>query len=346
MVDLALMTRLLSAVPDHARVILLGDEHQLASVEAGAVLGDICAVGSPPGYSAAFASRIACWVDGEVEVSDGEPNAIRDGIVRLTHSYRYDPQSGIGALARAINRGDADSALEILDSPDSPEVLRFDLERSGPAIAMLQRDIVEGYRAFLEEEDPARMLERFSRFRVLSPQRMGPGGVEELNRQIESVLRREELIVESGESYPGRPLMVKTNDYAQDLYNGDIGIVLPQRDGQGDVARVAFDAAGHDDDDDAGNVRRLAHSRLPAHETAFAMTIHKSQGSEFDRVVVVMTDRASEHASRELLYTAVTRARSHVSIYASRDAIAQALGRRIQRASGLGDALRSPNGGL
>jgi exodeoxyribonuclease V alpha subunit len=199
------------------------------------------------------------------------------------------------------------------------------------------------------------MLERFSQFRVLSPQRMGPGGVEELNRQIEAVLRREGLIGAMGEIYPGRPIMVKTNDYAQDLFNGDIGIVLPRSDGEDEVERVVFRDDSRSDSgdlaaaqpgtrDELRAIRRLAYSRLPDHETAYAMTIHKSQGSEFDRVAVVLTEQASKHASRELLYTAVTRARSRVVLYASRDAIAQAVDRRIQRASGLGDALRSPAG--
>ncbi len=334
MVDLALMTRLLSAVPDDARVILLGDEHQLASVEAGAVLGDICAIGNSPGYSSAFASRLSRWVGEDVETvpPDLEPNEIRDSIARLTHSYRYDAESGIDALARAINRGDVSAALEILDGPDYPEVLRFDLDARGPSIVQLYRDITAGFRGFLAEADPERMLERFAYFRVLSPQRKGPGGVEELNRQIEAVLRREKLIGESADRYPGRPLMVKTNDYAQELFNGDVGIVIA---GDEAIERVVFHG-------ETGSVRRLAYSRLPEHETAFAMTIHKSQGSEFDRVAVVLTDFASQRASRELLYTAVTRARSRVALYGSRDAIARAIGRKIERASGLGAALRSP----
>jgi exodeoxyribonuclease V alpha subunit len=176
---------------------------------------------------------------------------------------------------------------------------------------------------------------------------MGPGGVEDLNRQIEAVLRREGLIGASGETYPGRPIMVKTNDYAQDLFNGDIGIVLPRPAGENEVERVVLrDLSQSDALDEPLAIRRLAYSRLPDHETAYAMTIHKSQGSEFDRVAVVLTEQASKYASRELLYTAVTRARSSVVLYASRDAITQAVDRRIQRASGLGDALRSPAGDL
>jgi exodeoxyribonuclease V alpha subunit len=335
MVDLALMTRLLAAVPKTARVILLGDEYQLASVEAGAVLGDICASAST-GYSRAFASRLEQWVGGGVESSnEGEaPCDIQDSIVRLTHSYRYGEDSGIGALARAINGGDGSQALEILDSDQFPDVTRVNFDQRTESQALFHAELLDGFAGFLSSEDPEERLRKFSEFRVLSPQRAGSGGVEELNRQIEAVLRRGELIRGRAERYAGRPLIIKTNDYAQSLWNGDVGVVLG---GDAGVERVVFDA----DRADRDAVRTFAYARLPECETAFAMTIHKSQGSEFDRVAVVLTDAAAERATRELLYTAVTRARSQVTLYGSKEAIAQAIGRKIQRASGLGDALRS-----
>jgi exodeoxyribonuclease V alpha subunit len=310
MVDLALMARLLSAVPRDARVILLGDEHQLASVEAGAVLGDICA--------AAIKSRGA-----------GAAPAIGECIARLSHSYRYDAKRGIGALARAINDGDVDATLEILASPDHPEVERLDFEPRGVGEARLRRDIVDGYRVYLEEVDPDKILAQFSQYRVLSPQRKGPGGVEELNQQIETALRREQLIGSSPDRYERRPILVKANDYGVQLFNGDIGIVEP---GQVGIERVLFQG-------DEGELRKVTYARLPQHESAFAMTVHKSQGSEFERVAVVLTAYAARHASRELLYTAITRARSSVTLYGSESAIAEAVGRRIARSSGLADAL-------
>lgn len=337
MVDLVLMTRLLAAVPKHARVILLGDEYQLASVEAGAVLGDICAAAASQGYSPTFATRLARWVGSGVEVVSGEGVAgdVQDSIVRLTHSYRYDEDSGIGALARAINEGDGARVIEILGSPRFPDVGRADFDSHGDSLAAFHRECVEGFGEYLSHDDPEEMLRRFSYFRVLTPQRAGSGGVEELNRQIEAVLRRAQLVRGRNERFAGRPLMIKANDYAQSLWNGDVGIVL---EGESGVERVVFDA----DSGDARAVRRIAYSRLPECETAFAMTIHKSQGSEFDRVAVVLSDIAAERVTRELLYTAVTRARSRVTLYASEDAIAQAIDRKIQRSSGLGDALRSP----
>jgi len=338
MVDLALMTRLLSAVPDDARVILLGDEYQLASVEAGSVLGDICSAATGRGYSPASGKRLRRWVGAGVEVaaSDRDSSEIDDSLVRLTHSYRYDPGSGIGALARAINEGDATRALEILEAAESPEVMRVDFSAHRKAEGTFAARMVEGFHGYLAQEDPAGMLRDFGQFRVLAPQRVGPGGVVQLNREIEAYLRGADLLRDQSDRYPGRPLMVKSNDYGQALWNGDVGIVLP---GEPGLERVVFDA----EQGGAEGTRRLAYSRLPECETAFAMTIHKSQGSEFERVAVVLTDAAAERATRELLYTAVTRARTGVTLFASANAIAQAIGRQIPRSSGLGDALRSPN---
>ena len=351
MVDLALMTLLLAAVPKDARVIFLGDEFQLASVEAGAVLGDICSAAPADGYSQEFATRLEAWVgDGVESLPDGHgASEIQDSIVRLTHSYRYDEQSGIGALSRAVNRGDAAAALEVLESADYPEVTRSDFDPRGASIAAFYAECIDGFTEYLSCNDPGQMLRRFSHFRVLTPQRVGPGGVEDLNRQIEAVLRREQLIHGTAERFVGRPLMVKVNDYAQSLWNGDLGVVVGgvvggAEGGDPGIERVVFEADTPKLTDglESDTTRTLAYARLPECETAFAMTIHKSQGSEFDRVAVVLTDVAAERATRELLYTAITRARSKVTLYGSKDAIAQAINRKIERSSGLGDALRSP----
>lgn len=306
MVDLALMHRLVDAVPAHARLILLGDEHQLASVEAGAVLGDLCGVGAAAGASG--------------------DSPIADCIARLTRSYRYDEQSGIGALARAINEGDATGALEILDSPAFGDVTREDPGSLVALPARLRDEVVEGFRSFLGEPEAEARLEAFSAFRLLATHRRGPGGVEELNRHVETALLRAALIPNVEPPPPGRPVLITRNDYEVELFNGDIGITLPG-------GRVVFPAL------DEGAPRRIASSRLPAHESAWAMTVHKSQGSEFEHVCVVLPERVTPLLSRELLYTAITRARRRVTIFASRASISAAIDRRIERASGLRDAL-------
>jgi exodeoxyribonuclease V alpha subunit len=219
-----------------------------------------------------------------------------------------------------------------LEDERYPDNSRHDPDPRGGLHAALREEIIAGFGGFLLERDEERKLERFSEFRILSPERHGPGGVEALNRDVELVLRRENLIGRSPDRYSGRPLMIKTNDYSVELFNGDIGITLADTSGDGIVRALFHNASsGH---------RRIAISRLPERETAFAITVHKSQGSEFDAIALVLHERAALHATRELLYTAVTRAKERVSLYAGREVIRQVITRRASRESGLGDALR------
>jgi exodeoxyribonuclease V alpha subunit len=299
MVDLALMARLAAALPPHARLVLLGDRHQLASVEAGSVLGDICA-------------------------------AERTPAVFLTRSHRYGPESGIAALAEAIQRGDADGVLAVLDSAAHPDVARIDPAPDGPGRALVAAAL-EGYRPYLEEGDATACLGAFERFRILCAHRRGRHGVEAVNQLVEDALAEARLIDRRGRTYAGRPLLVTRNDYALQLFNGDVGIIVPEPSDPS--RRRAVFRSG------AGELRRLSPARLPPHETVFAMSIHKSQGSEFDEVAIVLAEPESPLLSRELLYTAVTRARRRVVLHATRAAVAAAVRRPIERSSGLRDAL-------
>lgn len=347
MVDLALMMRLFAAVPPGARVILLGDEHQLASVEAGAVLGDICRAAGPEGFDEAFAAELEPLVGAPVPRSSPSAGAspLGNHVVRLTKSYRYASDRGIGALAAAIHRGDAPGVIEILQSATHGEVeLRAPIDASPRDRKAFRDHVVEGFAPYLREGEPAAMRAAFSRFRVLSPVRAGRSGVEGLNHEIESELRRAGLLEGARESAPGRPVLISENDHTQGLYNGDIGFfVQEQQERSGTTAfRVAFPAASADGGEGAEGreqTRLLSPARLPAHEPAFAMTIHKSQGSEFERVSIVISDAAASRVTRQQLYTAVTRAREHVTIHATPNAIAQAVERDTIRSSGLGDAL-------
>jgi exodeoxyribonuclease V alpha subunit len=299
MVDLALMARLAAAVPAHARLVLLGDRHQLASVEAGSVLGDICAVERSP-------------------------------VVFLTESHRYAPASGIAALAEAIQRGDADAALAVLEGDEHPDAARVDLGPDGPAGALIA-DALRGYRPYLDEADAAARLDAFGRFRILCAHRRGPHGVARMNDLVEEAIAEAGWIDRRGPTYAGRPLLVTRNDYALQLFNGDVGIVVQEPDDPS--RRRAVFRSGE------GELRRLSPARLPPHETVFAMSIHKSQGSEFDEVAVVLAEPDSPLLSRELLYTAVTRSRRRVVLHASRAAVAAAVRRPVERSSGLRDAL-------
>jgi len=333
MVDVALMGRLVAAVPPRARLILLGDQDQLASVEAGAVLGDICNTGAPRSYSQALVEQVAQLTGDQLPVGAGCPPAtgIWDCIVQLTHSYRYGPQSGIGTLARAINRGDAGTALEILESGDYRDVARVQPEEGEKLSEQLRTAALHGFGSYLQTTEPLERLRALEKFRVLCAHRRGPMGVERVNGQIEAALADAGLIRPDSAAYVGRPVLVTRNDYQIELFNGDVGIIV------NDPERVAGKLAlflGA-----AARVRRLSPSRLPPHETVFAMSVHKSQGAEFDEVAVLLPERSSPVVTRELLYTAVTRARNTVAVYASREMVVHAIAHRIERGSGLRDRL-------
>ena len=334
MVDVALMRRLLEAVPPHARLVLLGDRDQLASVEAGAVLADICGPGAPA-YSPGLRRRVAEAFGEDLPYPDriGDAN-IGDHIVQLVHSHRFGGQSGIGSLARAIQRGSADDALALLYAPSSEDV-GFVAQSPGAGLGpALRRAVVEGFRPFLRAKTPSDALGLLECFRVLAAHRRGPVGIESLNRDIERALVVAGLVPSgAGQSrrwYRGRPLLVTQNDYALRLFNGDLGAIWGRAGRQNE--RAYFPGIG-------SVPRELAPARLPPHETAFAMSVHKSQGSEVDEVAVVLPDARSPLLTRELLYTAVTRARRRVVLYGTESALRAALARRVERASGLADLL-------
>ena len=332
MVDLALMTRLVEAVPPMARLILLGDRHQLCSVETGSILGDIYPEDAPEGPSAAFAARLAS-LSGEPPTGGGSGVGapIRDCLVELVRNYRFDAGSGIGRLARAINAGDPAEVRQCLAGPATDEVQLV----PGDALERRFNEWVQSwFRPFLELADPSEKLAALGRFRILCAHRQGPRGAVTLNRQVEAALARANLIQPGPEHYAGRPVLVTANDYQLRLFNGDLGLICRRREGE--PLRAWFAGPGN-------TLRDFPPARLAAHETVFAMTVHKSQGSEFETVLVVLPDRRSPVLTRELLYTAVTRARRRVLVAGPPDVIAAAVEARVQRASGLRQKLWSRN---
>ena len=323
MVDLALMARVAAALPARARLILLGDRDQLASVEAGNVLGDICA-GAGRGVSPALAERLAALGAGDVPAATaGSPLA--DCVTVLQKSYRFDSERGIGALAAAIRAGDGDAALAVLRAGHA------ELEFASPTVAelpaMLARVARRGYADYLRAETPAEALAAFNEFRILAALREGPWGVAAINRQIERALAEAGLIHPQGRlHYPGRPVMISRNDYALRLFNGDIGLIL--RDPHSGELRAWFAMP-------EGELRAIAPARLPAHETVFAMTVHKSQGSEFDELVLLLPEEGAGLLSRELLYTGVTRARGRVGLWMAGAGLSSSCKSAMVRRSGL-----------
>lgn len=336
MVDLALMRRLIDAVPDSARLILLGDKNQLASVEAGAVLGDICNTGTAASHSKVFRERWQQLTGSELPIAADAPaaNGIWDCVVELRQSYRYSEHSGIHRLAEAINAGDADTVLALLDDASLEDVRReAPLADGSPPLPWL-RTLSRGFTEALTAGDPAQRLHALRRCRLLCAHRRGRSGVVEINRQIESLLEQAGEIDTSLPYYAGRPLIITRNDYQVQLFNGDTGLLIDVGDG---VVSAVFEGGD-------GELRRLAPARLPAHETVFAMSVHKSQGSEFDEVALLLPGEVSPVLSRELVYTGVTRARSRVAICGTREVIAEAVRRRVERSSGLRDTLWSASG--
>jgi exodeoxyribonuclease V alpha subunit len=339
MVDLALMAKLVDALPPAARLVLIGDRDQLASVEAGSVLSDIGGRTHRPAFSTEFGHLIRGVTGQAVPVgSKGRP--LQDCIVELQASHRFAADSAIGALSRAVKRGDAPEAMAILGQAGNGSVV-WQEPQAGPGAGDLERHVAAGYAAYRAGGDASVLLQELGRFKTLCALRAGAGGVEAVNRLAERILMREgrvRITPRSGSPwYSGRPVLITQNDYSLGLFNGDIGVAAHDSGSLSEGLAVFFT-------DPSGGLRRFLPYRLPEHETVYAMTVHKSQGSEFEDVLLVLPGEDSPVLSRELVYTALTRARKRVTLFASRDVLATAIRRRIERTSGLRDALWGTSG--
>ncbi|REC95825.1 exodeoxyribonuclease V subunit alpha [Kushneria indalinina] len=340
MVDLELMASLLAALPSHARLILLGDRDQLASVEAGAVLGDLCE-GAEQGRCSDAVQTLTERAAGQaLPVRDAPPSVLADHVVVLQKSYRFHEHSGIGALARGVNHGSLEEIRRCWQAGFQDIEFQLVREQGGALIRQAVNGYREALRAMADGAAPEAVLRLFARFQVLCALRRGSWGVEGLNDAIVEALFREKLVGGTRGWYAGRPVMVTRNDPQLGLYNGDIGIamVMPtdkanRNDASGRL-RVFFPHPSGD------GVRAVLPGRLGGVETAFAMTVHKSQGSEFERVLLVLPERPNPIMTRELVYTGITRARSHCLIMtAFAGAVESAALRQTWRASGVGKRL-------
>lgn len=365
MVDLTLMAKVLAALPDRARLVVLGDASQLASVQPGAVFADVCRAGTNAGATGrvnstgpetgvqAGAGRsgegavavAGAGAGGDIGRTNSNGAALPTSsplapcVVELVHNWRFDEAGGIGRLAAAVVRGDASTAIAALRDPsDDATELRpladadrferlataFADERFAPALEAMQ--------AIRETGDGAGPL---SAFRVLCAHRIGAFGANRFNQLVERRLRALGLVPAYDVFYPGRPVLVTRNDPRTGLSNGDTGIVLRDADHR---IQVWFPEL----EDAEGRPRLAAPARLPPHESFFAVTVHRAQGSEYDEVAVVLGPAESRVATRELLYTAVTRARRRVVVYGSEESVRAAVERATERSSGLPDALVGP----
>lgn len=338
MVDLPMMARLLDAMPPHAKLILLGDRDQLASVEAGAVLGDICAFSSQ-GYSRQqeqllshltgfdLAGSHLTGIDGARAVSP-----VADSLCMLQKSYRFHAESGIGKLAKAINNGNP-YHVEKVCQHGFKDINHYSL--SAESYQTMINMTVNFYRDYFDAielgKEPKEVLKAFSAVRLLCALREGDFGVVGLNHRIERELVRIGKVSQADETwYEGRPIMITRNDHGLGLYNGDIGIAMIDKkvNPENPHLRVFFEMPD-------GSIRSVLPSRLPEHETVYAMTIHKSQGSEFADTLMVLPSEFSPILTRELIYTGVTRAKEKLYLFALQDVINRSVRLRTERASGL-----------
>lgn len=392
MVDLPMMAQLMEALAANTRLILLGDKDQLASVEAGSVLGDLCDSGvMVNGYPAhGLQADRSKQLEALCGMQQGylneyiEANAplMANSLTQLRVSHRFTQDSGIGKLAAAVNAGQFSQVQQSftqyddihcytnLAAPFSKDLTT----QSREAEAAWQQQVINGYSQYLQAieqgESPYQVLQLFNKFQLLCALRQGSSGLQALNDRVQSLLQNRGLLnidnhqgagfnhsSEQSRWYVGRPVMISRNDYELNLFNGDIGIAMMVESKVGGIAegiadgrkgnkelRVCFateDTSANSSADSSAQpkVRQLLPTRLPSHETAFAMTVHKSQGSEFADVALVLPDNHSPVISRELIYTAITRAKKSFSLYSNDEVLAAGVNSQIERASGLRDLL-------
>jgi len=334
MVALTLMARLLEAVRPAARLVLVGDPDQLASVEAGAVLGDIVGPATKGLVLSHAAGRALSDVAGQPVGASPPPAgaAVADGIVVLRKVHRF--RGAIAELAEAVQRGDAGAAMTVLSQEhDDVQWLAVDVATAGRrALQPVHDAVVQAGTRVSAAAGAGRGREALAAlggFRLLCAHRRGPYGVSTWTAHVERWLGLAGAGPASAGWYPGRPLLVTENDYGLGLYNGDSGVVVAHGDAGG--VRAMFERRGE--------LLELSPQRLASVDTVYAMTVHKAQGSQFDQVAVLLPDPTSPILTRELLYTAITRARRRLILAGTEETVRQAVERPITRASGLRESL-------
>lgn len=354
MVDLPMMYKLLDALPAHARLILLGDQDQLASVEAGAVLADICAglkieAEQPDNgakwtmrYSSNKAMQLSKLTTTDLSPFISSQPKLGDSLAMLMHSHRFKGDAGIGLLASAVNGSDLNTIKQVWQR-GYQELLWIEHQpttQTNLGLNELLTLSVEHYRDYLSaiidsQHSPVELIERFNQYRILCAMRAGEYGVDGINAAVTQALSDAKLITPHGEFYAGRPVIIQSNDYNLGLFNGDIGVILPDSEHQQRLMAHFVQADGC--------LLKVLPARLPTHDTCFAMTVHKSQGSEFNQVALVMPLKPSvsqrQLLTKELVYTAITRAKEHFTCLGSQRVFEQACKQATQRASGLAKRL-------
>ncbi len=334
MIDLALMTKLFEAIPPQAKVILLGDKDQLSSVETGSVFTDLCAT-ADNSYSAEIQAYLHALTDDKIDNNSRESSAINNHIICLQKSWRFNESSGIGQLASAINKGETANSLSILASDKFSDV-----ELILPS-KFTYNHLLSSWDHYLQTVKPLRanndianhlddLFINFNHFRILTALRKGMNGCSYLNTQLEKQLLQQNKLNTRQRWYHGRPIMISENSYRTGLFNGDIGITLIDEKGQ---AKVWFQSKE--------GAKAYSPVRLPQHETAWASTIHKSQGSEFDKVLMILPTEDTAVLSQQLIYTGVTRAKQQLVLVSNEIVLKLGIERKTPQATQIQNALKN-----
>ncbi len=327
MIDVVLMSALLRALPAHTRLILLGDRNQLASVEAGSLFSDLCGNGQP-GWSAALSNALA-QLTGKQQGKGDAKATMQDSVVLLRTSYRFQEASGIGTLAAAVNNGNMAGTKKTLAADYTD--LEVEYAAGGDREKRLREYIITGFKPMLKAKTVQEAFAAMEQFRFLCAVRRGSAGVEGINRTAEQVLRRAGLIATNTDWYQGKPVIIRRNQYEMQLFNGDTGLLWND-----EQRRLKCWFRRPDN-----TLHPVSPARLPEHDTAYAVTIHKAQGSEFDQVLLLLPEEENRILSRELIYTGITRARSKLILCTTPKILAAAVSRRTKRHSGLAEKLWS-----
>ncbi len=327
MMGISLFSKLLEAVSKSCQLVLLGDKHQLSSVEAGSVFGDICnSLGNGiNSFSKPEVDFFKHFAQDVPLLKAMTPNIMQGRIIELRQNYRFSEDSSIGQFSRAILSGELD--IEQFTSLQNNEIQIFqDFE-----IDNIEQFFIH-FKDYIQSKTPLEALKKYRDFRILCPTHVGKMGVDNINRSVETFLRSKQLI----SKYPNTPfyehqaILIRSNDYHLQLFNGDIGIIRKDKNGQ---LMAYFES-------EDGGLRSVNPYLLDVYETAYAMSIHKSQGSEFKHIVVVLPENTPTHLlNKELVYTAVTRAKQQLSLFASASILDKACKRSLKKATGISERL-------
>ncbi len=334
MIGASLMAKLLQAIKPTAKLIMLGDKDQLASVEAGSIFGDICLTqkSSMNKVSAermkiinSFIKDKKASLSADYTLITQESNKLQQHIIELKKSWRFKSTEGIGEFSHAVISGNLPDELITKPVPKHGQYVQVSNDYNAKELY----ELIDGYKAYILEKDIAKALSKINQVRFLCAVKSGEYGVSHYNHLISSYLAKEGLLAPTNSFYENQPIMITQNDKEHNLFNGDVGLIRK------DTPTEKFMAYFEDAESELG-YRVIPTTYLGEHTTVFAMTIHKSQGSEFNHVGIVLpNDENIPLLTRELIYTAITRAKDRAIVFSSNEVLKAGTIKQVERASGI-----------